>query len=141
MIHKMETTTSHKVVTILRWIVFLLGASLGAWLAWILINTLGGFSLGFVGIEPDTFLAQFYFNTAGHAAMGAAFVYVGAKIVPSNQKVVAYILSGLGLVLGGFALFPAIMLGSGWAIWGSICVVLGIGAVIYSIHQGETDIK
>jgi hypothetical protein len=137
----METKTSHRIVEILRWVVFLPGAALGAGVAWILINTVGRFSLGFVGIGPNSFLAQFYFNTAGHAAMGAAFVYIGAKIVPSNKKIVAYILAGLGLVLGGFALFPAIMVGSGWAIWGSICVVNGIGAVVYLINRGETDIE
>jgi hypothetical protein len=137
----METKTSHRIVDILRWFVFLPGAALGAGVAWILINTLGGFGLGFVGIGRNSFIAQFYFNTAGHALMGAAFVYVGAKIVPSNQKIVAYILAGLGLVLAGFGLFPSIMLGSGWAIWGSICVVNGIGAVIYLINRGETNIE
>lgn len=137
----METKTSNKIVEILRWVVFLPGAALGAWVAWILINTLGGFGLGFVGIGRNSFLAQFYFNTAGHAAMGAAFVYVGAKIVPSNQRIVAYILAGLGLVLDGVALFPSIMVGNGWAIWGSICIVNGIGAMVYLINRGDTGIE
>lgn len=126
---------------VLRWIAFIPGAALGAWLAWIVLNILGRFSFSYAGVEPDSFIAQLYFNTAGHAAMGAAFVYVGAKIVPSYQRAVAYVLAGLGLVLGGFALFTAIMVGSGWAICGSVCVVIGIGAVVYSIHMGEIDIE
>ncbi len=137
----MEPKTSKKALEIVRWAAFLPSAVLGAWLAWILVNVLGRFSLGYVGFESDSILGQFYFNTAGHAAMGATFVYVGAKIAPSYQIIVAYVLAGLGLVLGGFAFFPAIMMGSGWAIWGAICMVLGIGAVTYSIHQGETDIE
>ncbi|MDQ1351919.1 MAG: hypothetical protein QG657_2225, partial [Acidobacteriota bacterium] len=83
---------------VLRWIAFIPGAALGAWLAWIVLNILGRFSFSYAGVEPDSFIAQLYFNTAGHAAMGAAFVYVGAKIVPSYQRAVAYVLAGLGLV-------------------------------------------
>jgi hypothetical protein len=120
---------------------FFPGAVLGAWLAWILLNTLGKFSLSFVGFEPNSFIGQLYFNTAGHAAMGAAFVYLGARIAPCYQRIVAYVLGGLGLVLGGGAVLPAIMVGSGWAIWGLVCTVIGLGAVVYSIHIGETDIE
>ena len=137
----MEATTSNKAIDALRWIVFLPGAALGGWLAWIFLNILGRFSLSYSGMEADSFLAQLYFSTAGHAAMGAAFVYLGAKIAPRHQRIVAYGLAGLGLVIMGFALFPAIMVGSGWAIWGSICGLIGIGAVVYSIHIGETDIE
>ncbi|ODS32282.1 MAG: hypothetical protein SCARUB_02584 [Candidatus Scalindua rubra] len=124
-------------ISLLRWIVFLPGALGAAWLAWILINFLGRFSLGYVGIQSDSFLGQFYFNTAGHAAMGAAFVFVGAYITPSHRKVVAYCFAGIGLVISGFMLFPSIAVKNYWAIWGSLCVVLGIGAVTYSIYQGE----
>jgi hypothetical protein len=136
----MEVKTPNKALDILRWIAFLPGATLGSWIAWMLINILGRFSLGYVGLGSDSFLGQFYFNTAGHVAMGAAFVYIGSKIAPSHRKVVSYVLAGLGLVLGGFMLFPAIMIGRGWAIWGAVCVVLGIGAVLYYIHQDHTDI-
>ncbi len=137
----MEANSQNKAIEILRWLVFIPGAILGAWLAWILLNILGRFSLDYVGVEHDSFIAQFYFNTSGHAAMGASFVYVGAKISPSYQRIVAYVLAGFGILIGGFMLFPAIMVGSGWAIWGSICIVIGIGAVVYSIYIGETDIE
>lgn len=133
----METKTYNKAIEILRWVAFLPGAALGAWLSWILINILGRFSLGYYGVKSDTFLAQLYFNTAGHAAMGVAFVYLGAKIAPSYQKIVAYILAGLGLIFCGFALFPAIIVGSGWAIWGVISFIIGIISVSYSIQQGD----
>ena len=124
-------------ISILRWIVFLPGAPGAAWLAWVLINILGRFSLGYVGIQSNSFLGQFYFNTAGQAAMGAAFVFVGAYIAPYHRKFVAYCLAGIGFVISGFMLFPAIMVKNYWAIWGSLCVVLGVGAVTYSIYQGE----
>lgn len=132
----MENKTS-STIFILRWIVFLPGALGAAGLAWILINILGRFSLGNVGIQSDSFLCQFYFNTAGHAAMGAAFVFIGAYIAPSHRKVVAYCLAGIGLVMSGFMLFSAIAVKNYWAIWGSLCVVLGVGAVTYTIYQHD----
>ncbi len=130
-----------KTLDILRWIVLLPGAAISSWLGWIILNILGRFSLGYVGVSPHSLLGQFYYNTAGHAIMGAAFVYVGAKIAPSYRRIVAYVLAGLGLVLAGFFLFPAIMVRDGWAIWGAICIINGVGATAYLIHQGETDIE
>ena len=137
----MEVTTSNKAIDVLRWVAFIPGAALGAWLAWMLLNILGRFSLSYAGVDPDSVIGQLYFNTAGHAAMGAACEYLGAKIAPYHQRTVAYVLTGLGLVLGGFALFPAIMVGGGWAIWGSICTVGGVGTAVYLIYIGETDIE
>ena len=130
-----------KIVAVLRWLAFVPGALLSAWLAWILINTIGRFSLGYGGVDPDSFLGQFYFNTAGHAAMGTAFVYVGAKIAPANRIIVAYCMAGVGLIISGFMLFPAIMIKNYWAIWGGICTIGGVGVVTYAIYKGETEIE
>lgn len=128
-------------VRTLRWIAVLPAAILAAWLAWILVNILGRLSLGYAGVEPDSFLGELYFNSTGHLAIGATFVYAAAKVAPLHRKVVAYVLAALGLVISGFLLFPAIMIGSGWAIWGGVCVAVGVGAVAYAVHQGETDIE
>ena len=131
----------NRTLDILRWIVLLPGAATASWLGWTMLNILGKFSLGYVGVSPHSLLGQFYYNTAGHAIMGAVFVYLGAKIAPSYRRIVAYVLASLGLVLAGFLLFPAIMVRDCWAIWGAICIVGGIGAITYCIHQGETDIE
>jgi len=125
----------------LRWIAFLPGAFLGAWLAWILINIFGRFSLSSIGIDYDSFLGQLYFNTAGNVFMGLAFVYTGAKIAPSHRIKITYILAGTGLILGGFLLYPLLMVGDLWGIWGAICIILGIGTIVYFIQQGDTDIE
>ena len=72
--------------------------------------------------------------------MGAAFVYVGAKIAPLHKKIVAYVLAGIGLICAGFMLFPAIMIANYWAIWGSVALILGAGVTAYSVRMGETDL-
>jgi len=137
----METTQGNKALDVLRWIGFLPVTVLAAWLAWYVVNILGRFSLGFVGIGPEDFQGKLYFMTAGHAAMGAAFVYVGAKIAPYHRVVVAFILGGIGIIVAGFLLFPAVMVRDWWAVWGGLFVAIGAGVVVYFVHAGETDIE
>ena len=105
----METEQSNKAFDVLRWLGFLPVAVLAAWLAWIAVNILGRFSLSYVGIAPEDFQGKLYYITAGHAAMGAAFVYVGAKLAPAHRVIVAFVLGGIGIVVSGFLLFPAVM--------------------------------
>lgn len=137
----METEKSNKALDVLRWLGFLPVAVLAAWLAWIAVNILGRFSLGWAGITPEDFQGKLYFMTAGHAAMGAAFVYVGAKIVPAHRVIVAFILGGIGIVVSGFLLFPAVMVRDWWAVWGGLFVAIGAGAVVWAVHAGETDLE
>lgn len=136
-----ESTLRNKALDVLRWIGFLPVAMLAAWLAWYLVYILGRFSLGFVGIGPEDFRWKLYFITAGHGLMGAAFVYVGAKVAPFYRVVVALILGGIAIILAGFLLFPAVMARDWWAIWGSLYVAIGAGAMVYLFHAGETDLE
>ena len=135
----MTTPAVPKAVAVLRWIAIPPAAVIAAWAAWILLNLLGRFSLSYAGVTPESFLGQFYFNTAGHAAMGATFVYAGARVAPVHQLAVVYVLAVLGIFSGGVTLVPAILGGNGWAMWGSVCVVAGIAAMVYLIHHGELD--
>ncbi|MDF9392559.1 MULTISPECIES: hypothetical protein [Methylococcus] len=137
----MRKEPSNKVYDVLRWFGLLPIAVLAAWLAWIAVNILGRFSLGSVGVTPDDFIGKLYFMTAGHAAIGIAFVYVGAKIAPVRRVIVAFILGGTGIVVSGFLLFPALMVRDWWAVWGGLFVAVGAGAVVWAVHVGEIDLE
>lgn len=136
----MEITQSNKALDVLRWIGFLPAALLAAWLAWILINVLGRLSLSWAGVDPEGFQGKLQSMVVGHTAMGAVFVYVGAKIAPYHKVVVAFILGGIGIVMAGFLLFPAVMTKNWWAVGGGLFVAIGAGLVIYTVHTGETDL-
>lgn len=136
----MGTPTPNKLLVVIRWVSFLPVAVIAAWLAWIAVNIAGRFSLGWVGITPDDFQGKLYFMTAGHAAMGAAFVYAGAKLAPAHKVIVGFVLGGLGIIIAGFLLYPAMLVLDWWAIWGGICTALGAGAVVWSVHAGEIDL-
>jgi hypothetical protein len=136
-----ELRLKDKVIIVLRWVSFFPSALLSAWLAWILLNIIGKLSLTFVGFNSESFIAELYYNTAGHSAMGLAFIYVGAKIAPAYKKIVTYVLAGLGILISGFLLFPAIIMGSGWAIWGSFFTLLGIAVMTYLIYKGDVIVE
>ena len=136
----METAFKNRGTVILRWVVFLPCAVIASLLGWYIVNILGRIGLFFVQFDPKSFVAQLYFNTAGHAAMAIAFVYAGSKIAPLHGKTVAYILSGVWFIFSGFTLFTGIMVKNGWAIWGSVwsfIVIVGLAVLIY---QNEIDI-
>jgi len=131
----------NKLIVILRWIVFIPGAFLGAWVGWIMISFAGRISMLYFGGDPDSFISQLYFNTAGNLAMGAAFVYVGSIIAPKMRKTIAYILSVLGLVSGGgFLLFFSVFTSDAWAIWGCISLLFGIILIMYYILKEQVDL-
>ena len=127
-------------VTVLRWIAFLPSALLAAWLAWFLVALLNRVTMRMQGIDPGSFFFRGFIEYISHAVMGAAFVYTGAKIVPSHKKVVAYILAAIGLVLAVFLLFPSIMAADYWAIWSDFSLIFGVGVTAYSVSIGETKL-
>jgi hypothetical protein len=131
---------SSQAMVILRWIAFLPSAFLTAWLAWFLVALLNRITMGMSGIDLNSFLPKVFIEFISHAVMGAAFVYVGAKVAPLHKKIVAYVLAGIGLISAGFMLFPAIMVANYWAIWGGASLILGCAVTAYSVFAGETDL-
>ena len=136
----MNELAQQPIVQVLRWLALLPASFLAAWLGWILINLLGRFSLSFAGVDSESFMAQLYFNTAGHSAAGAAFVFAGAKTAPMRHNLVAFVLGGLAILISGFLLFPSIVTGDAWAMWGAVCVAAGAGFVVYFAHTGEIEL-
>ena len=126
---------------VLRWVAFLPAALLAAWLAWLLVMFGNRLTMGMQGINPDSFLSRAFIEFISNAAMGAAFVYGGAKVAPAHHRVVAYVLAGFGLVAAGFLLFPAFMVSDYWAIWGGISLVFSVGVTAYSVSTGEVELE
>lgn len=135
----MEQQSQMKVI--LRWVSFVPAALLAAWLAWLVVAFLNKVTMGMQGIDPNSFLSRVFIEFISQAVMGAAFVYVGAKVAPMHHKVVAYVLAGVRLVLAGFMLFPAFMISNYWAVWAGLSLILGVGATAYSVSVGEFELE
>lgn len=74
----MEEESKSKLV--FRWIAFLPAALLAAWLAWFVVMLGNKVAVGMQGTDPDSFLARAFNEFISHAALGATFVYAGAKV-------------------------------------------------------------
>ncbi|MBU2496168.1 MAG: hypothetical protein KJ935_06710 [Candidatus Omnitrophica bacterium] len=130
---------SSQAMVILRWIAFLPSALVTAWLSWFVVALLNRITMA-MWLDPNSFLSKVFIEFISHAVMGAAFVYVGAKIAPVHNKIIAYALAGIGLIAAGFMLSFAIMVANYWAIWGDVSLILGCGVTAYSVVTGETDL-
>lgn len=128
-----------KLSPILRWIFLLPCAFFAGWGAWFLVLFGNRLTIGSQGIDPNSFLIKVFTEFMSHAVMGAAFIFVGAKVAPSNQKNVVYVLTALGLVLAGFMLFPAFMISDYWAVWSGISLAIGLGLTAFSVSVGELN--
>jgi len=122
-----------------RWLLFLPVAAIAAWLAWLAVSIGNKLTMGSQGIEATSFLPRLFIEFYSHAAMGAAFVFAGAKVAPTQNKSVAYGLSALALVAGGFLLFPAFWMADYWAVWGGVSFIFGAGAIAYGVNLGQVD--
>ena len=65
--------------------------------------------------------------------MGAAFVYVGARVAPDCRRVVALSLAGLTLFLVGVVAMASLLMHDHWALWQGAFCGLGASAAAWSI--------
>jgi hypothetical protein len=127
-----------KGLNILRWIGFIPVAFLGAWLTRIVV-ILFYKSMLMRGIDANDFIPTLIALVSSCGAQGAAFVYIGSNIVPSNQKIVTYLLTVLIVLIAGFLAFPAVIQSEWLAIVGYIATSLGAGMVAYKVSEKEIE--
>ena len=83
------------------------------------------------GLNPDSFFSRLFIDGISQGALGAAAIYAGSFVAPSNKTIVALVLSGLILVSGGFLMFPAVLLSDWWAVYGSLAFVVAAGTTAW----------
>ena len=124
----------------LRWIALLPVAILAAFVIQYLVEVGNKFTIRVTtGFHPDFFVVRAWVEFISHAAMGAAFVYVGAKMAPSRKLAICRLLVGAGLIVTGFLIFLYVTESNYWAIWGGASVVVGMCAIAY--FAGSEDMK
>ncbi len=123
--------------SILRWVIFLPTSLIAGYLAWLAVTFLNRWSMEGVGVDPDSFVAHAFIEYVSNLVMGAACVFVAAKIAPSHRVLVAFLMAGLVILGAGFALFPAITTRNYWAMFADGAFALGAGAVVWSVYLGE----
>ena len=135
--HDESSSTQTTALTVLRWIAFIPAALLSCVVGrfvFVLINRWGMIQYG---AEPGTFVWRIFDQYVSGLVLGAIFVYVSAYVAPSKKKPVAVVGAAIVLVLGGFLLFPSILVGEYWAIFEIICMGLGACGVAHAIFADE----
>ncbi|WP_325164390.1 hypothetical protein [Frateuria sp.] len=89
--------------------------------------------------NPDSFLNKLWLDVVASALMGAAFVYVGARIAPASRKPVGYVLTVTIILIAGFLAFPAVTQHDWWALIGCVAMASGGAVVAHSAAIGELD--
>jgi hypothetical protein len=118
-----------------RWIAFLPAAALGA-VAFYWVAKWGmKFMLSAPFLDPDSFLLRGFAEFFSSLAMGIAFVYSGVKVAPAHKQQVSYVLSGLGLVVSGMLLYPAIQVENYWSVWSNVWAIAGLAVAAYSARD------
>lgn len=116
-----------------RWVVVLPAAAVSAILVQLLFALVGWITLRFVGMDPDALITHGYLLALSGGMMGAAFVYVGARVAPDCRRVVALSLAGLTLFLVGVVAMASLLMHDHWALWQGAFCGLGASAAAWSI--------
>lgn len=122
-------------VKIVRWILFFPAALIGSVLVFALFRLVSAFGVRWAtGSDPSSmWLAQraaWYVCTEVMPSFvfGVALVYIGCKVAPHSERVVAGILAGFALVMTGISLAFNLMTGE----WSGVDLVIAstVGSVI-----------
>jgi hypothetical protein len=93
-------------------------------------------------IDTDSWLNIFFVEIMSNLIAGAAFVLIGYKVAPNNQKTTAIVLTALLLLVGGSSLFIVNFMSKEYfANIGIIAGLFGSIACCISIYKGEFDKK
>src|SRR5204863_6621815 len=123
-----------------RWILAFPVAVGCAWAAWYESGFAYRFGMVWVGVDPTSFLSNPYFELISSVVMGAAFVYVGARIAPDYKRETTLVLAAIGLLAVGANIFASLSVGNYSALWPDLWLVVGMGLTVFSVFSGELDV-
>jgi len=122
---------------ILRWIAFLPAAFLAGWLVWVVVAWGNRLTMGMTGVDSSGFIARAFIEFISHAALGAAFVYFGARVAPSHKKPVAYGLTAMGFLMAGGLAVTAVLAANYWSVWAGLCLSVGLVGAAFAVNTAE----
>jgi len=120
-----------------RWIAVLPGAAAAAVLADMAMRLFDWVGSMVGGINPNEFFDRLGSEAMEGAVIGAAFVYAGSRIAPTQRKLVSYVLTVIVIALTSFVGFRAILQKDWWAL--EACIAIAAGATILVAYVVATD--
>ena len=133
-----------KAIVILRWAGVVPMALLTCLVVRYVVVLLGRWGMARY-VDPGSLMWRvidwYVIHGVGGALLGGVFVYVASYIAPAHKKTVATASAGFVLVVGGFLLFPSLLVRDWSAIVESICIAFGAVGTAYSIFSGEIHLN
>ena len=125
---------------IARWILFLPAAIGAAWLAWLVVGAIYRFASHYAGLNTTEVIPRFLFEAISNGMMGAAFVYVGAKVAPLHRQNVAFLLAAIGLLIASIAVYLAIREPDYLTLWAALWGTIGTATIVYEVNSGDISL-
>jgi len=133
----MPNNNNNPAIITLRWIAFLPAAFAGAIIAHFIGRLFTFLSSSLSG--NDSWFTFIINEFIANGIFGAAFVFAGCSVAPSQRKAIAMVLGGILLFLSGASFFISIAREEWITIWAIIAMNAGSGTVVYSIFTDEID--
>ena len=133
------SAASSPVLGAVRWVIFLPAALLAGALARLVIYWVNFWMFRIMGMNPYSFWSSLMLEGLPYAAMGAAIVFVAARIAPSRKKAVVFGTAILSVLVAGSTLFIGVAARDGWTIYSALAQVAGTAAIGWSVYSGEVS--
>jgi hypothetical protein len=117
--------------------VFLPAAFGAASLAWLVVEAIYRFASLYAGLDTTEVIPKFLFEAISSGAMGAAFVYVGAKVAPLHCQNIAFLLAAIGLLITSIAVYLAIRELNYLTLWAALWGTIGTATSVYGVSSGD----
>lgn len=86
-----------------------------------------------------TFLESAYVNGMQGGLTGAALVYISARIAPSHKILVAYIFTGVAILISGALVIHNFTIHNPLWLWSYACLGIGAAIVAYLVRTGKVS--
>jgi len=127
------------IVKPLRWVALLPGALVAGYAAYLVGGTINNLSITLYMGRPPNGWTKLLGDFMAHMFLGAAFVYAGAFIAPTQKPIVAMALGALSIFLGGAFVWASLIVEKYRAIIAIAGLLFGSSVTAFSIMTGEVS--
>jgi hypothetical protein len=121
----------------LRWILVPVSSVLAMFIVNILARLFFWLQARFLGLGEGAWLELIWKNVLSGGVTGFAMVYIGVMTAPFGKKVVALVLGGLFVMLGGLSFLMALGKEDWWGATEVGFTIVGLGFAIFHVFEEE----
>lgn len=133
-------SSKSKTKNFFRWIGIIPVAVVALIVSFLLARIMLSFPWWMIGINSNAPIFKIA-EIIASGISGYAFVYFGAKIAPQYKTKIAYILTGIVILLGGMAIALNLIQSSYYEAIKSAATAIGGMIMLFQVNSGEADLN